>query len=166
MTSVRDPRWDAKYLIVNELGVDTVWDGRIKNLVYNTTTMDWEPQASGASGGSVSPLVDLRREQEILFSKIDINSSGQNIIIAANATKKIKLLSYTFVSDGAVNIKFQSGNTDLTGAMNFTSNGGISSPIGNPGSGWLMETAVNQSLNINLSAAIGLRGHISFFMEA
>lgn len=53
MISFRDPRWDAKNIIVEELGVDTVWDSRVKNLVYNTVSMEWEAQtpSSGGSGG-------------------------------------------------------------------------------------------------------------------
>jgi hypothetical protein len=34
-----------------------------------------------------------------------------------------------------------------------------------PADGWWLETAVNEALNLNLSAAIGVRGHCSYILE-
>lgn len=111
-------------------------------------------------------LVDAKNAQTVLFASISVSSAGANTIIAANATKKIKVLSYTLVADGAVTAKWQSAATDLTGAMSFAANGGISTPVGAPGFGWLMETAVNEALRLNLGGAVGVRGNISYFLEA
>jgi hypothetical protein len=114
-----------------------------------------------------TPLVmDLRRGQAILFAPISVSSSGANLIIAADATKKIKVLHYTLVADNAVVVKFQSGITDKTGAMSFGTNGGTSSPMGTPAGSWLFETEVNEPLNLNLSSAVGVRGHVTYFLEA
>jgi len=51
MIGIRNPRWDAKYVILQEPSSDSVWDGRVKNLIYNTVTMEWEAQTSGGGGG-------------------------------------------------------------------------------------------------------------------
>lgn len=37
--------------IVVDADTQTLWDGRVKNLIYNTTTMEWEAQTSSGSGG-------------------------------------------------------------------------------------------------------------------
>jgi hypothetical protein len=97
---------------------------------------------------------------------VSVSSSGANQIVAADATKKIKLLSYVLVASGDVAAKWQSASTDLTGAMSFIANGGAVSPVGTPSGGWLLETAVNEALNLNLGSAVGVRGHISYFLEA
>jgi len=101
----------------------------------------------------------------ILFAAVAASASGANEIVAATALRKIKVLSYTLVASGAVSVKFQSGSIDITGAMAFAANGGTASPIGNPYSGWLMETAVGEALNLNLSGAVGVNGHISYYLD-
>lgn len=116
-------------------------------------------------GADGSAQIDGRRANTILFAPVSVSSSGANAIVAANATKKIKLLSYSLVTSGAVALKWQSGSTDLTGVMNFSANGGISSSIGSPSNGWLLETAINQTLNLNLGSAVAVGGHISYFLE-
>lgn len=141
----------------------TIWDTRVRNEVWNTDSLSWESQSISNSGS----LVDLRRGQTILFSSVSASSSGDNAVVAADATKKIKILHYTLVADAAVAVKWKSGaGTDLTGAMSFAANGGTSSPAASPAAGWLFETAVNEALNLNLGGAVGVRGHISYFLEA
>lgn len=133
-------------------------------------TLDINPDGSitiqpGNTPNTTPWLIDFRRNQTILFAKVDVSSSGSNSIVTADATRKIKVLSYNLVADGAVTAKWQSSSTDLTGAMSFSANGGISSQLGSPAGGWLLETAVNQALNLNLGGAIGVRGHITYFLE-
>lgn len=53
----RDLRFDTKLIAIRDLGVDSIWDGRIKNLVYNTTTMEWEAQTTSGSGGGGSTTI-------------------------------------------------------------------------------------------------------------
>lgn len=109
---------------------------------------------------------DLRRGLAISFASIDTATSGDNTIVTADATQRVKVLSYVFVADGTVAVRWKSGAlTNLSGAMALVVNTGVASPIGTPSS-WLMETAVNEALVLNLGAAIGVRGHISYFLEA
>lgn len=101
-----------------------------------------------------------------LFAPIRASTSGATEIVAANPTKKIKVLSYVLVADGAVTAKWQSASTDLSGAMSFSANGGVATSVGSPLIGWLFETQVNEALNLNLGGAVGISGHLSYFLEA
>jgi hypothetical protein len=105
------------------------------------------------------------RGETILFASVRASASGQTTVVSAVANKKIKMLSYVLVTDDVVTANWQSNSTDLTGAMSFSANGGIASPVGTPGGGWLFETAVNEDLNLNLGSSVGVSGHISYFLE-
>lgn len=110
---------------------------------------------------------DLRRGQILAFAAIDVASSGDNTIVAADATRKVKVLSYSLVADSAVSARWKSGaGTNLTGAMSLAANGGLADGSGNsPATQWLFETAANQALVLNLSGAVGARGRLSYFLE-
>ena len=118
--------------------------------------IDRQGQGLGSgSGGGTSAL---------LFALIDTNASGDNTIVAADVTRKIKVQSYVVVADAALVVRWKSGaGTSLSGAMSLAANGGVSASaaVGT----WLMETAVNQTLVLNLGAAIGARGHVAYFLE-
>lgn len=95
------------------------------------------------------------------FAKIAASSSGVNIVVAAVATKKIRVLSYVLNANGTVNAKWQSHTTptDLTGLDYLIANTGVSSgysPVGH------FETVAGESLDLNLSAAIAVGGHITY----
>ena len=126
-----------------------------ENLVYNaiTGTLDrW-------SG-------DLKGVNTIQFAKVDTAASGDTQIVAAVTGKKIKLLSCKLISNGTVSIKWRSGTTDLEGANPLVANSGYVLPASSPGQGHYLETAVNTALNINLSGATQVSGHISYYTEA
>jgi len=110
--------------------------------------------------------VDNTRQQTVLYAVIDFNSSGDNPVVSADATKKIKVLSYSFVCAGSVNVRFKSSGTSLTGAMPFIANTGMTAGPCTPSGGSLFETAVNESLRMNLSAAVQVSGHLSYYLEA
>lgn len=95
------------------------------------------------------------------FVAIAASSSGNNTILAAVTSKKIRVLAYNFISNGTVNGKFQSGasGTDLTGLKYCVANSGICAPF-NP-VGWF-ETASGTLLNLNLSAGIAVGGELVY----
>jgi hypothetical protein len=96
------------------------------------------------------------------FAVIAASSSGNNTLVAAVASKKIRVLAYNFIGNGAVNAKFQSGagGTDLTGLKYIAAaGGGICAPY-NP-LGWF-ETASNTLLNLNLSGAVAVGGELTY----
>jgi hypothetical protein len=96
------------------------------------------------------------------FAVISASTSGNNTIVAAVASKKIRVLAYNFIGAGAVNGKFQSGasGTDLTGLKYIAAaGGGICAPF-NP-AGWF-ETGSNTLLNLNLSGAVAVGGELVY----
>lgn len=95
------------------------------------------------------------------FAKIAASSSGNNTIVAAVTGKKIRVLAYNFMANGAVNAKFQdgAGGTDLTGLKYCAANGGICAPF-NP-AGWF-ETSSDTLLNLNLSGAVAVGGELTY----
>lgn len=93
------------------------------------------------------------------FASISVSSSGDNSIVAAVTSKKIRVLSYVIVADAAVAAKFRSGTTDLMGAAALSANGGIAAPFCPVGH---FETASNTALNLNLASAFGVRGHLTY----
>lgn len=102
--------------------------------------------------------------KNLQFVPINTNTAGASQLIAApGANLKIKVASYVVVAANAVTVKFQSGTTDLTGAMPFVANSGVVAP-GQTSSHWF-ETAANQALNINLGSAIQVSGHLGYFIE-
>lgn len=96
------------------------------------------------------------------FAAIAASASGNNTLIAAVTSKKIRVLAYNLIGNGAVNAKFQSGasGTDLTGLKYIAAaGGGICAPF-NP-VGWF-ESASGVLLNLNLSGAVAVGGEIVY----
>jgi hypothetical protein len=95
------------------------------------------------------------------FATIAASASGNNTIVAAVTSKKIRVLAAQLTANGSVNAKWQSGagGTDLTGLAYLVVNTGYVLPY-NP-AGWF-ETASNTLLNLNLSAAIAVGGSITY----
>lgn len=96
------------------------------------------------------------------FAKIDTASSGNNTLVGAVTSKKIRVIRYTLKAAGAVNVKFQSGagGTDLTGAMPCAAAGdgvtGAEALLGH------FETASGALLNLSLSGAVQVSGHLTY----
>lgn len=95
------------------------------------------------------------------FAVIDAASSGDNTLVAAVSSKKIRVLALFIVAAGTVNVRFESGagGTALTGQMNLVANSGFTLPF-NP-VGWF-ETAATTLLNLELSAAISVDGSVVY----
>lgn len=87
-------------------------------------------------------------------------TAGTNELVAAVTGKRIKVFSYAVVATGAGTVKFQSASTDLTGAMSFAANGGISCA---PGDDPWFATAAGEALNIVTSGSAA--GHLSYVIE-
>jgi hypothetical protein len=96
-----------------------------------------------------------------VFAAISGASSGDNTLVSADATKKIRVFALSVVAAGAVTVRFESaaGGTALTGVMSFAANGGYVLPF-NP-AGWF-ETAANQLLNMELGGAVQVSGQLTY----
>lgn len=94
------------------------------------------------------------------FAAISASTSGDNTVVAAVTSKKIRVLNYTLMANGTVNAKWKTGTlTDLTGLLYLVANTGATpafSPVGQ------FETAAGEALTLNLSAAIAVGGHLAY----
>jgi hypothetical protein len=98
----------------------------------------------------------------VKYAAIAASSSGNNTIVAAVTSKKIRVLAYNLMGNGAVNAKWQSGagGTDLTGLKYIAAaGGGICAPYNKDG--WF-ETASGALLNLNLSGAVAVGGELTY----
>jgi len=95
------------------------------------------------------------------FVAIAASASGNNTILSAVTSKKIRVLAVQLTAAGSVNVKWQSGagGTDLTGLAYLVVNTGYVLPF-NP-AGWF-ETATTTLLNLSLSAAIAVGGSLTY----
>lgn len=95
------------------------------------------------------------------FAKITASSSGATTVVSAVTSKKIRVLSWTLVCNGAVNVKWQSHvtPTDLTGLHYFAANGGVEAPFSPVGH---FETVSGEALDINLSGAVAVGGSLVY----
>lgn len=167
----RQPYVTTKTLNTQVVAADT---GLVVNAVLHGLTtagggsyVDVKVNPSGALATDASgSSIDIKNSQVIKFASVSISASGDNSIVAAVTSKKIKVLSCTLVSSGIVSVKWRSGTTDLSGAMPLVANSGFVLPASAPGQGHYLETAVNTALNINLSGAVQVSGLISYYEEA
>ena len=102
----------------------------------------------------------------VKFAVIDDASSGNNTVIAAVTDKKIRVLSYTLVPAADVTIRWESGagGTALTGQMVLWAEDGVVSQgiSANCGPFGCFETAAGALLNLELSGAVSVDGHITY----
>lgn len=94
------------------------------------------------------------------FAIIGAASSGDNSIVASVTSKKIRVLALKLIANGAVNAKWRSATTDITGLSYFAAAGDGEVLPFNP-VGWF-ETAVTSALQVNLSAAVATGGHLTY----
>ena len=97
------------------------------------------------------------------FVAINTSSSGDTQLVATDSTHKIRVLTYSLVCDAAVAVKFTKGaaGVAMTGAMSFAANGGITAGFAPCGH---FETDTTHDLTLNLSGAVGVRGHLTYLL--
>jgi hypothetical protein len=97
----------------------------------------------------------------VAFAVISCAAIADNQIVAANATRKIRVLAYHLHSTSANILTWKSATTAKSGAMALPANGQLQPsycPFG------LFETAVNQALNLACSAATQVSGAITYVL--
>lgn len=153
-------------------GGNTFASDEIGGIHYSRIKVDWGADGSASDASVAAPLpvqASIETNQmtaggTILtpkFAVISASSSGNNTLVAAVASKKVRVLSLWLTSNGTVNAKFQSGagGTDISGLAYLVVNTGFVLPY-NP-VGWF-ETGSNTLLNLNLSAAIAVGGSLTY----
>lgn len=95
------------------------------------------------------------------FAVIDNATSGDNTLVAAVTSKKIRVHQVMLVASAAVTVRFESGagGTALTGQMQLGANNGFVLPFSQMG--WF-ETASNTLLNMELSGAFSCDGVLGY----
>jgi len=95
------------------------------------------------------------------FAKVAAASNGDNTIVAAVTSKKIRVLGGKLSFSGTVNAKWQSGasGTDLTGLTYGVANVVDNLPFNPVGH---FETASGILLNLNLSGAVAVGGYVVY----
>lgn len=117
---------------------------------------------SMAHGVSSYKNLEVSYDGQILetkFAKIDHAGNGDNEIVAAVAGFKIRVLHYTIVATAAVNTKWRSDTTDLSGDLNWDA---ASKGLTVSNDHGLVQTAAGEALNLNLSGAVAVDGHITY----
>lgn len=105
---------------------ETVFAGEVKTY-YNV----YEIRLRSAIQGHAYRITeyDINNNPSINVSStitpISINTAGDNIIIAAVAGRRYKIVKLILVCNAAVSITLKSGANSLTGAMPFAANGGL-----------------------------------------
>lgn len=99
-------------------------------------------------------------EADAKYASIDCAAAGDNEIVAAVVGKKVRVVAYTAVCANTVSAQWKSGAaTAKSGAMPFAANGGASPPWNPYGH---FETAAGEALNLNLSGAVQVSGHLTY----
>ena len=82
---------------------------------------------------------------DIQTASVAQGAAGQTAVVAAaGAGKVIEVLGYDLTLDAAGTLKFQSANTDKSGAVPLADKGRLALAAGFP----LLRTAANEALNI------------------
>lgn len=97
------------------------------------------------------------------YSTITASSSGATTVVSAVTGKTIRVLSVVLISNGTVNVKFQSHvtPTDLTGLLYLVANTGFSTSWADGGH---FATTSGEALDINLSGNIAVGGWLTYIL--
>lgn len=161
MPATDSPTYDALELAARAKALDTSTVAGIINSILTAV------QTTAAASAGSDP-VPVSQDSNAMYAGITkltpkfapISASNSADIVALVAAKKIRVLSLFVVTAGATTVKFRSGGTvDLTGAMSFAANGGISLPF-NP-VGWF-ETAAGAKLDMVLGSAVAVAGGLTY----
>lgn len=136
-------------------------------LTMPTTTVqatDLDIRNLVAATDGVTATVPTGGGSTILHAVIDIAAATTTQIVAADATKKIKVLSYFLFSAGTNTVTLKRGTTKVAGEFAMT----VGMPLGMSGSilAPVFATAANEALNITTSGISQLSGHITYILEA
>lgn len=109
-------------------------------------------------------IVDIVRGDGITKKAVvNVSASGDNVVVAAVAGKKIVVINILVVAAGTVTLTIKSGvgggATAKSGPLPLAVNtglGGVFDPTGH------FETAPGEALNLSLSAAIAVGGWLTY----
>jgi hypothetical protein len=101
-----------------------------------------------------------------LVAAIAASGTGDNTVVAAVTGKKIRVTRYELSASAAVNAKWRSGTTDVTGLLYLAAAGAtVDSGKSGEQNDFLFETAAGQALVLNLSGAVPVGGFVNHTLE-
>ena len=115
-------------------------------------------QASKPVAPDISQIFNGTTSLVVKRAKYDVSASGT--VVAAVTGKKIRVISWDLSPAAAVNVKWRSATTDITGTYTCGGAGNGQRANINP-YGWF-ETNTAEALNINLSASVGVGGVVLY----
>lgn len=96
------------------------------------------------------------------YAPIEASAAESNVIVAAVAGHKIRVLHFSFVVVAAVTATWEdSDGTNLTGGLPCFVNGGMADQAGGLG---LFETGAGKGLNLLLSDAVAVGGALTYIL--
>lgn len=140
-------------------GVISVDDGGSSLTVDVGTALPAGANKVGSVNRELEPAIS-GTVTAVKFASVDVATSGDNTIVAAVASTKLRVLAYTLVASGGANTCTWKSATAgaVTGGMGFAANGGASAECDHG----LFETTAGEALVLNLSAATSVDGHITY----
>ena len=117
----------------------------------------WSTVVEPTVGGFV--IDEIGEMREVLRAIVDATASGDTVIVAAVAGKRIRVLGLILVGSAAVTVRFRSGVTPISAGFPLAANGGMAPPV--TAHGWA-QTTVNEALNLNLSGIANVGGQILY----
>lgn len=150
----------GSHLYVFEAGQWVRWDGALNIGTVEIGTVD-----QGLPG--VLPWLVTEgtgQGQTLAYGSIAQGGAGTTALVNADATRRVKLVSYVVIMDVAGTFKFNDGTVDLSGAMPVSNTGGAV-VLGEPTAPIMQTAAINRPLNI-ITTTGKASGHFSYFLEA
>ena len=96
-------------------------------------------------------------------AKVSVTGTGDQQVVAAQAGKQIKLIGWSLTIDGAVNLKWRSNTTDLSGLFKFAGAGMWESMHPHQSK---MATTAGEALKLNLSGTgVAVTGEAFYVVE-
>jgi len=94
-------------------------------------------------------------------AKIAITAAGNNTVVAAVAGMSIRVISLYFISSNTNTVTIKSGTTDLSGAMDYTSQEKMK--LDRNDYGWV-QTKSGEALIFTTTKSVNLSGFLTYFL--
>lgn len=135
------------------------------NQVGLSVNLAGELRTEGGGGGGASESVNgtinvSGTSLTVKWSKINATASGDNTVLTAVTSMKLRILGIAFTCSNNVEIVFKSGSNTLIDAMSFAKYGGLAENS-QPGGRWA-ETNAGEAFIMNLDGAVNVRGRVYY----
>lgn len=118
--------------------------------------------AASSGGSTADPTNSAGTASPYKFIRVNASSSGDNTLIAAVASRKLRIIAYAIVAAGTVTALFQdsAGSPNIFGGFDLVANSGV--VFAGSLNGPAFDTIAGNGLELNLSGAIAVKGHLTY----